>query len=71
MTEEQYREMLAAMAKRVEEHPDIAEAWRDLAQAKMMGGDFDGAIDDCIESLRLERQRAHHLGKHLHEQQEG
>lgn len=26
MTEEQYRQMLAAMAKRVEEHPDIAEA---------------------------------------------
>lgn len=51
MTEEQYKEMLAAMAKRVEEHPDLAEAWRDLAQAKMMGGDFDGAIDDCIESL--------------------
>ena len=61
MTEEQYREMLAAMAKRVEEHPDIAEAWRDLAQAKMMGGDFDGAIDDCIESLRLDPKNVNAL----------
>lgn len=61
MTEEQYREMLAAMAKRVEEHPDIAEAWRDLAQAKMMGGDFNGAIDDCIESLRLDPKNVNAL----------
>ena len=46
--------MIAAMQKRVEELPDNADVWRDLAQAKMMCGDFAGAEDDSIECLRID-----------------
>lgn len=48
MTKEQYEQMLEAMRKRTVSEPQNAEAWRDLAQAKLMGGDLEGAKDDLV-----------------------
>ncbi len=51
-------EMKSVLEARVKAQPENAEAWRELAQTKMMLGDIDGAENDCIECLRLEPANA-------------
>ena len=51
-------EMKSILEARVKSQPGNAEAWRELAQTKMMLGDIDGAENDCIECLRLEPTNA-------------
>jgi len=53
MTRDELLAIKAQAEKLTRDDPSSADAWRNLAQAKMMLGDFDGAIDDCIECLRL------------------
>ena len=50
--------MKSVLEARVKAQPENAEAWRELAQTKMMLGDIDGAENDCIECLRLEPANA-------------
>ena len=47
-------EMKSGLEARVKAQPESAEAWRELAQVKMMLGDIDGAENDCIECLRID-----------------
>ncbi len=61
MTKEEYTQMLEAMRKRTVAEPQNAEAWRDLAQAKLMGGDLEGAENDLITSLNLYPQNVNAL----------
>ena len=56
MNNNQFEQLIRQMQDRVKSNPANADAWRDLAQAKMMAGDIDGAEDDCIECLRLNPQ---------------
>ena len=56
MNSNQFEQLIRQMQDRVKGNPANADAWRDLAQAKMMAGDIDGAEDDCIECLRLNPQ---------------
>ena len=51
-------EMKSILEARVKSQPGNAEAWRELAQTKMMLGDVDGAENDCIECLHLEPANA-------------
>ena len=51
---EQLSKMKAAIEARVKAEPGNADAWRELAQVKMMLGDIDGAENDCIECLRID-----------------
>jgi len=53
MTQGELLSIKAQAEKLTRDDPSNADAWRNLAQAKMMLGDFDGAIDDCVECLRL------------------
>ncbi len=41
------------MEARVKAEPGNPDAWRELAQVKMMLGDFDGAENDLIECLKI------------------
>lgn len=56
--DEQLGRMKATLEARVKAEPGNAEAWRELAQVKMMKGDISGAEDDCIECLRLDPKNA-------------
>ena len=56
MNNNQFEQLIRQMQDRVKSDPANPDAWRDLAQAKMMAGDIDGAEDDCIECLRLNPQ---------------
>jgi cytochrome c-type biogenesis protein CcmH/NrfG len=47
----QLAEMKSFLAAKVKAEPENAEAWRELAQVKMMEGDIGGAENDCIKSL--------------------
>ena len=51
-------EMKSVLEARVKAQPENAEAWRELAQVKMMLGDIDGAENDCIECLRIAPKNA-------------
>lgn len=51
-------EMKSVLEVRVKVQPENAEAWRELAQVKMMLGDIDGAENDCIECLRIDPKNA-------------
>ena len=51
-------EMKAILEARLKSQPENAEAWRELAQVKMMLGDIDGAENDCIECLRIAPKNA-------------
>ena len=51
-------EMKSVLEARVKAQPESAEAWRELAQVKMMLGDIDGAENDCIECLRIDPKNA-------------
>ena len=46
--------MKSILEAQVKNEPRNAEAWRELAQVKMMLGDIDGAVDDLIECLTIE-----------------
>ena len=46
MNNNQFEQLIRQMQDRVKSDPANADAWRDLAQAKMMAGDIDGAEDD-------------------------
>jgi len=61
MTKEEYAQMLKAMRKRTVAEPQNAEAWRDLAQAKLMGGDLEGAENDLITSLNIDPKNVNAL----------
>ena len=50
--------MKAAIEARLKAEPQNADAWRELAQVKMMLGDVAGAENDCIESLRIAPKNA-------------
>ncbi len=54
--------MKAAIEARLKAEPRNADAWRELAQVKMMLGDVAGAENDCIESLRIDPKNAAGLG---------
>ena len=54
----QLAEMKSFLAAKVKAEPENAEAWRELAQVKMMEGDIGGAENDCIECLRLDPKNA-------------
>ena len=45
--------MKGLLEAQVKAEPRNAEAWRELAQVKMMLGDIDDAVDDLIECLRI------------------
>ena len=45
-------QLKAAIEVRLKTEPRNADAWRELAQVKMMLGDGAGAENDCIECLR-------------------
>ena len=47
-----------AIEARLKAEPQNADAWRELAQVKMMLGDAAGAENDCIESLRIDPKNA-------------
>jgi len=51
-------DMKSVLEARVKAQPENAEAWRELAQVKMMLGDIDGAENDCIECLRIDSKNA-------------
>ena len=51
-------ELKSILEAHVKAQPGNTEAWRELAQTKMMLGDVDGAENDCIECLRLEPANA-------------
>jgi len=53
MTREELLAIKAQAEKLTRDDPSSADAWRNLAQAKMMLGDFDGAIDDCVSFDQL------------------
>ena len=61
MTKEEYLQMLETMRRRTVAEPKNAEAWRDLAQAKLMGGDLGGAENDLITSLNLDPKNVNAL----------
>lgn len=61
MTREQYSQFLRQLQDNVKSNPGSAEAWRDLAQLKMMGGDADGAVNDCLECLRIDQKNVNGL----------
>ena len=50
--------MKAAIEARLKAEPRNADAWRELAQVKMMLGDVAGAENDCIECLRIDPKNA-------------
>ena len=54
----QFEQLIRQMQERVKSDPANPDAWRDLAQAKMMAGDIDGAEDDCIECPRFKLQES-------------
>ncbi len=54
----QLAEMKSFLEAKVKAEPGNAEAWRELAQVKMMEGDIGGAENDCIECLRLDPKNA-------------
>ncbi len=56
--DERIEKMKVAFEARVKSEPGNANAWRELAQVKMMVGDFAGAENDCIECLRLDPKNA-------------
>lgn len=47
----QLNKMKSILEAQVKNEPKNAEAWRELAQVKMMLGDIDVAVDDLIECL--------------------
>ena len=55
---DQLSKMKSFLAAKVKAEPENAEAWRELAQVKMMEGDIGGAENDCIECLRLDPKNA-------------
>ena len=46
--DEQLRKMREVLETRLKAEPGNAEAWRELAEVKMMSGDIAGAENDCI-----------------------
>ena len=58
MTSNPLAKMKAVLEARVKAEPTNADAWRELAQVKMMAGDAEGAENDCIESLRIDPKNA-------------
>ena len=58
MTDNPLIKMKTALEARVKAEPKNADAWRELAQVKMMLGDAEGAENDCIESLRIDPKNA-------------
>lgn len=52
--DEQLNKMRAVLEARLKAEPGNAEAWRELAEVKMMSGDIASAENDCIECLRLD-----------------
>ena len=51
--DDQLSKMKSFFEAKVKAEPENTEAWRELAQVKMMEGDIGGAENDCIECLRL------------------
>ncbi len=58
MTDNPLSKMKAAIEARLKAEPKNADAWRELAQVKMMLGDVAGAENDCIECLRFDPKNA-------------
>ena len=50
--DEQLRKMREDLEARLKAEPGNADAWRELAEVKMMSGDVQGAENDCIECLK-------------------
>lgn len=54
----QLAQLKAAIEARLKAEPRNADAWRELAQVKMMLCDAAGAENDCIECLRIDPKNA-------------